>query len=102
MQKGYPLSNYVYHYIQDRDIKPDLVVDISSVADQKFEAIMAYKTQFYDGKGEGPQTPISGKDFITYLKGRWATTGRNIGVEYGEGFTVERVIGVDDLTKDIY
>lgn len=94
--------NAVYHYIQDRYIQPDFVVDVTDVVDQKLDAILAYKTQFYDGKNEGPQTPISGKDFLNYLKGRWSDTGRLIGAEYGEGFTSERPMGVEDITKDIF
>ena len=38
----------VYHYVQDRTLQPDLLVDISPYIDQKFEAIRAYKSQFYN------------------------------------------------------
>ena len=34
---------------------------------------------------------------MNFLKGRWAQQGREIGVAYGEGFTVDRAIGVNDL-----
>lgn len=87
----------VYHYIQDRFIKPDFVIDISEYIKLKFEAIFAYKTQFYDPEMEGPQTPISSKKFIDFLKGRMATMGREIDVPFAEGFTVERTIGVNNL-----
>lgn len=89
----------VYHYIQDRYIEPDIVVDISAQKEQKMKAILAYETQFYKKDSEGPKTPISGKDFIDFLEARMRQMGRNIGVEFGEGFTVERPIGVDDLTS---
>ncbi len=88
----------VYHYIQDRYIKPDFIVDVSAVKNQKFKAILAYKTQFYQkGTQEGPDTPISGEDFLASLEARLVQFGREIGVEYGEGFVSERTIGIDDI-----
>jgi len=87
----------VYHYIQDRFIKPDFVIDVSEFIKLKFEAIFAYKTQFYNPEMEGPQTPISSENFIDFLKGRMATMGREIDVPFAEGFTVERTIGVNNL-----
>lgn len=87
----------VYHYIQDVYLKPDFVVDVTEFVDRKIEAIKAYKTQFYDPDSNEPQTPISGKEFFDFVKGRMMQFGRPIGVEYGEGFTVEREPGVNDL-----
>lgn len=87
----------VYHYIQDRFIKPDFVVDVSEFVPQKIASIKAYKTQFYDPSSNEPQTPISGEDFIDFILGRMKEMGRPIGAKYAEGFTVERFIGVEDL-----
>ncbi len=87
----------VYHYIQDRYIKPDFVVDVTEFVEQKFEAIRAYKTQFYDPASKEPQTPISGEEFFGFLRGRMAEFGRTIGVNYAEGFTVERIPGVESF-----
>lgn len=87
----------VYHYIQDRYIKPDFVVDITKYYDRKLESIKAFKTQFYDPDSAEPQTPISGKDFLEFVISRMREYGRPIGAEYGEGFTVERIIGVEDV-----
>ncbi|MBI1222025.1 MAG: bacillithiol biosynthesis deacetylase BshB1 [Bacteroidetes bacterium] len=91
----------VYHYIQDRFIQPDLVVDITAYFDRKMEVIQAYKTQFYQGDkmDKMPETPISSKDFFDFLEARCREFGRPIGATYGEGFTVERVPGVDDLLQ---
>ncbi len=89
----------VYHYIQDRYIQPDFVIDVSEFKDTKFAAILAYKTQFFDPNSTGPKTPISGKDFIDFLEGRMRQFGREIGVEFGEGYTVERIPGVDFLDQ---
>lgn len=87
----------VYHYIQDQYIKPDFVVDVTPFVEQKMEALKAYKTQFFDPNSDEPNTPISGKEFFDFLTGRMTNFGRPIGVEFAEGFTVERFIGVEDL-----
>lgn len=87
----------VYHYIQDYYMEPDFVVDITEFQDRKIEVIKAYKTQFYDPNSSEPQTPISGEDFFDFIKSRAMQYGRPIGVQYAEGFTVERFIGVEDL-----
>jgi bacillithiol biosynthesis deacetylase BshB1 len=88
----------VFHYIQDRYIKPDFVVDVTEYIDRKLEAIKAYKSQFYDPNSKEPQTPISGEEFFEFILGGMMQFGRPIGVRYAEGFTVERVPGVRDLT----
>lgn len=95
-QKAWKVKS-VYHYIQDRFLKPDVVVDISLHWDQKMDAIQAYKTQFYQPGAKGPQTAISTKEFLDFLAGRSAEMGRPAGFKYAEGFTVERYPGVKDL-----
>lgn len=87
----------VYRFIQDRWIDPDLVVDVSDKWETKMKSIMAFKSQFYDPNSEEPSSPISSKEFLDFLEGRAREFGRIIGVEFGEGFNVERSPGVDDL-----
>jgi LmbE family N-acetylglucosaminyl deacetylase len=89
----------VYHYIQDRFIKPDIIIDISEVFEQKMEAILAFKTQFYNPNSTEPQTPISSKEFMEFLSARALEYGRTIGTKYGEGFTTERTLGADTLSN---
>ncbi len=88
----------VLHYIQDRYIKPDVLIDVTDFYERKMDAILAYKTQFFNPGQDGPQTPISGQDFLNFLSGRMAEMGRSIGVQYAEGFTTERVLGVNDFS----
>jgi N-acetylglucosamine malate deacetylase 1 len=88
---------FVYHYIQDRYIKPDFVFDVSDYVEIKLAAIKAYKTQFYNPNSAEPMTPISGKEFFDFLLGRMSEFGRPIGVKYAEGFTCERIIGIDNF-----
>ncbi|TNE75258.1 MAG: bacillithiol biosynthesis deacetylase BshB1 [Bacteroidetes bacterium] len=87
----------VYHYIQDYSITPDFVVDATPYVERKMRAITAFKTQFYDPANDGPQTPISGKDFLDFILSRMRHFGRPAGYEYAEGFTVERYPGVQDF-----
>lgn len=88
----------VYHYIQDRYINPDFIVDITKNMDNKMKAIKAYNSQFYDPKAKLPQTLISTPEFLDFLCARAMQMGRIIGVKYGEGFNVEKSVGVNYLT----
>lgn len=87
----------VYHYIQDRYIEPNFIVDITPFIDKKIEVLNCYNTQFFNPNSNEPKTPISGAEFFDFLKGRMADFGRSIGVPFAEGFTSERVIGVEDV-----
>ncbi|MDJ0828059.1 MAG: bacillithiol biosynthesis deacetylase BshB1 [Rhodobacter sp.] len=87
----------VYHYIQWKELEPDLVVDVTGFLDKKMEAIKAYKSQFYDENSKEPETPISSKNTWDSLTYRNRNLGRLIGTEAGEGFTVERYPGVDSI-----
>lgn len=91
--------NAVYHYIQDRFIKPDFVVDVTAFVDKKIEAIQCFKSQFFDPNSNEPKTPISGEEFFDFVKARMMQYGREINVKYAEGFTSEKYIGVEDLLK---
>jgi len=90
----------IYHYIQDYYLHPDLVVDITPYFEKKKEAIMAFSSQFYNPENKNePETPISSKDFFDFVEARARNYGRIINATYGEGFTVKRAVGVDDLMK---
>ncbi len=88
----------VYHYIQWKNIEPDFVVDVSEFIDIKMQSIMAYETQFYDPNNKEPETPITSKNFLDSIKYRAQDLGRLVGVDYGEGFTVERYLAVNSLS----
>ena len=87
----------VYHYIQWENIEPDFVVDISGFMNVKMESVKAYKTQFYDPNSNEPNTPITSKNFLNSIEYRAMDLGRLVGVEYAEGFTVERYLTVNSL-----
>ncbi|MNK04750.1 1D-myo-inositol 2-acetamido-2-deoxy-alpha-D-glucopyranoside deacetylase [compost metagenome] len=84
-------------YIQDTYIKPDIIIDISVQMEQKIEAIRAFKTQFDSPNENEPQTYISTPAFLQSVIARAREMGKNIGVEYGEGFTSRKLLGLDSL-----
>lgn len=88
----------VYHYIQWKNIEPDFVVDISAFIDKKEAAILAYSSQFYSENSNEPVTPIATKNFLESIHYRSQDFGRLVGVEYAEGFTVERYLAVNSLS----
>src|SRR5690348_36035 len=90
----------VLHFIQDRYIEPHLIIDISSVMEKKMEAIRCFKTQFLAAGDNEPQTYISTPSFFDSVVYRAKMMGKMIGVEYGEGFTSEKKIGISNL-KDL-
>ena len=87
----------VYHYIQDRYIKPDVIVDITPYWEQKLESIRAFRSQFYNPDDTSANTYISSPEFLEFIEARAKEYGHAIGVTYGEGFTVERHMGVRSL-----
>jgi bacillithiol biosynthesis deacetylase BshB1 len=88
---------YVFHYIQDRYIDPDFIVDITSVFEKKLESIKAYKTQFHNPDVDGPETYISKPQFLEQLISSNQVFGKKIGVTFGEGFTTPKKIGLKNL-----
>lgn len=90
---------HVYHYIQDRYMKPDIITDISDQWHNKLKAIKAFKSQFYDPDSQEPQTYISHPDFLNYTEARAREMGRAIGVQYGEGFVADKQLGIKDLLR---
>ena len=89
----------VYHYIQDRYIQPDVVIDISDVIEEKKKSILAYSTQFFNPESKEPETPISSPDFFEYIFAKDRIFGRQIHVTFAEGFTAERAVGSSLLTN---
>ncbi len=87
----------LYHYIQDQYLQPDFVIDITPHFNKKMESILAYKSQFYNPNSKEPNTPISSKEFLDYIKAKAILFGRPINCAYAEGFTKSRIFGVQNL-----
>ncbi len=89
----------VYHYIQDRNVDYDFLVDISDYIDKKQESILCFSSQFFSGDEEGEQTPISSKRFLDFIRAKNAAWARDINVDYAEAFKTNRDIGIVDIMK---
>ena len=90
---------HVYHYIQWKNIAPDFVIDVTGFIHKKQAAVLAYSSQFYDPNSKEPESPITSKTFIESINYRARDLGRLIGVEYAEGFTSERYVAAENLSK---
>ncbi len=88
---------YVLNYIQDRYLKPDFVVDISSHIEAKLNSIKAYKTQFYNPVLNEPETYISTPSFLENVVNRFKMYGKLIGVDYAEGFISKKTLGIESF-----
>ncbi len=85
------------NYIQDFNLDPDVVIDVSGYMEKKIEFVKCYKSQFFDPHSNEEETAISSEQFIDFLRARCRSHGRHIGAEYGEGFTCESYIGVSNI-----
>jgi hypothetical protein len=63
------------------------------------DAVKCYSSQFYDPKSKEPETPISTKNFLDFVKSRANDFGRLIGVEHGEGFISNRKLGFSSFDE---
>lgn len=89
----------VYHYIQWKNIEPDFVIDVTGFIEKKVEAVLAYKSQFFDPTSKEPNSPISSKNFLDSITYRAQDLGRLIGTDFAEGYTSERYVAVENLSK---
>lgn len=87
----------LFHYIQDRYVSPDFVIDVSDFWPLKIEAIRAYRSQFFDPNSAEPETYISKPDFLDFIEARAREMGHAIGTTYGEGFCKGQPLGIKDL-----
>ena len=85
---------FVIHYIQDRYLQPDFVVDITDVYERKMKSVLSYSTQFYNPDLNEPETYISTPAFMESIESRNKIFGRMIGVGYAEGFMSDQMPGV--------
>ncbi|MDQ6723206.1 MAG: bacillithiol biosynthesis deacetylase BshB1 [Thermoproteota archaeon] len=92
---------YVFHYIQDKYLAPDFVIDISEVIEKKIEAIKAFNSQFHNPNTDEPQTYISTTDFFDSIIYRSKMFGKMIGVSHAEGFISPKMIGFNNFNAFI-
>jgi len=88
---------HVYHYIQDRYLEPDFVIDITEHWETKEQSIRAFKSQFFDPASKEPNSYISSPDFLSFIQARAQEMGHKIGVKYGEGFQSQKTLQLSNL-----
>ena len=86
----------VAYYMGWYEFTPTYIVDITAQRDRKWEAIMAYSTQFSSEDKSYEQTVLTTPAYHWRQEHRMAYLGSLIGVEYGEGFLIRGRLQVDD------
>lgn len=94
-------AEHFFHYIQDKYIKPDFVIDVTPFWDKKIAAIEAFKSQFNSEEGDGVQTYISSPEFWQFIAARGQEFGHSAGYKYGEGFIKLKQLGFKSFSSII-
>lgn len=84
----------VFHFLQDRYHTPDFVVDITPFMERKMEAIKSFSSQFLAAQDNEPQTYISSPAFFDSVVNRDRMLGKMVGVQYAEGYTSAKMVGI--------
>lgn len=92
----------VFSLIQDRQLEPTFIVDISQEFEAKMQSILAYASQFYQANSDEPATYIATQNFTEQIKFRDSLAGKRIGTQYGEGFISVNIPGIKSLDQLIY
>lgn len=84
-------------YSGRREVRPDVVVDITAHYETKLRAIRAHATQV--GAGETSlATPLTDPRFFGSVEGRALVAGRRVGATYGEAFQMLTPLRLTDLS----
>lgn len=84
----------LYFYMINGFHKPDFVIDISAYFDKKRSALEAYQSQFERGANSIDTPLVNG--YIESVEARERLFGKEVGIQYAEGFKVKRPILVDN------
>jgi bacillithiol biosynthesis deacetylase BshB1 len=79
------------------DVRPSFVVDITDQFETRFQALMAYTSQYADQNAGGGLFPAE-KDIRSRLESMAAFYGLLAGVKYAEPFVQKEVALVEDVT----
>ncbi|TAG56831.1 MAG: bacillithiol biosynthesis deacetylase BshB1 [Cytophagales bacterium] len=87
----------VFHYVQDKMLTVDFVIDITPYFESKMKSIKAYSSQFFNPNSSEPSTYIADEKYFSYIEARATEFGHSIGVRYGEGFIKQKQIGIKNI-----
>ena len=86
--------SYVFHYIQDRYLKPDFVFDISDYHEQKYKLSCVTPPSSIARMQASRKLTFPHQIFLDSVKARALMFGKRIGVKYAEGYISHKMIGV--------
>jgi N-acetylglucosamine malate deacetylase 1 len=97
IRKYLPDENYhkvkeLYFYMINGFHQPDFIIDISETIDKKIQALQCYQSQFIK-QDHSIDTPLV-NGYIEAVEARERLFGKEIGVEYGEGFLTRRPLKI--------
>lgn len=87
----------VAYYLQNYQIPPSFVVDITDSLARKMDAVRSYRSQFHDPQSDEPLTFIAKESFLPMIEARARHFGALIGTDYGEAFVTKQPPRIDDL-----
>ncbi|MFN2442662.1 MAG: bacillithiol biosynthesis deacetylase BshB1 [Thermoanaerobaculia bacterium] len=87
----------VVYYLQNYQLQPSFVVDVTRSFAKKMKAIRAYGSQFHDPESNEPLTFIAKEGFLPMIEARARHFGALIGKDFGEAFVTRQPPQVDDL-----
>ncbi len=90
--------NELYYYMINGFHRPSFIIDITNEVDVKIAALQAYESQFIKQPGS-VDTPLT-NNYISSVLARESLYGKEVGVEYGEGFMSEGPILVQQLLRE--
>jgi bacillithiol biosynthesis deacetylase BshB1 len=97
-QERWRPKRILYHQIL-YDVVPSFVVDVSAEIEQKWKAVKAHKSQFFDPNSKEPETILSAPTFLDMIETRMRYWGGLIGVTHAEPFLTNEPFAIPDLIK---
>jgi N-acetylglucosamine malate deacetylase 1 len=91
------VENYYYYFINGFH-KADFMIDISNKMNVKIASLQAYESQFIK-KDNGVDTPLT-NGYIESVVSRERMYGKEVGVEYAEGFKSKKPLLMKNLLGD--
>jgi bacillithiol biosynthesis deacetylase BshB1 len=93
----------ILHFMQTYVFEPKLIVDVTSVFEDRMRCVQAYGSQF--GRTEGgkkieskeKETFLTQSGFYEWIEARARHYGMQIGAEYGEPFWCQGAVGLKDV-----
>jgi bacillithiol biosynthesis deacetylase BshB1 len=87
--------DHLYYYFINGYEHPDFVVDVSNYMEKKIKALMAYESQFVK-TASSVDTPLT-NDYIQVVEARERLFGKEVGVQFAEGFMTTKPIVVTNF-----